>query len=103
MSKKPEIKIEMVVSLKEANLVKKIRQIKGSGEFLLVVKSGLIDKVKYSTIVYTDDRSGLMDFDRLAKLIAEKVPFGEVTVLTRQGWPYAISSTINYDDLSDGL
>lgn len=103
MPKKPEIKIDMQVSLKEANLLKKIRQVGESGEFLLVIKSGIIEKIKYTTIFHFMSGKSQMDMDSLAELISKTVPFGEVNVLTRFGKPYAISSTINYDDLSDGL
>ena len=101
--KKPEIKLNMELSLKEANLIKKIREVNESGEFLLVIKSGEVEKIKYSTVFYFMSGRESMDIDKLSILIKEKVPFGEVNVLTRFGKPYAISATINYDDLSSGL
>ena len=93
----------MEVSLKEANLIKKIRSVSESGEFLLVIKAGEVEKVKYSTVFYFMSGKELMDINKLTELIKDKVPFGEVNVLTRFGKPYAISATVNYDDLSSGL
>lgn len=93
----------MDVNVRESNLLKKIRQVKESGEFLLIVEGGKVKKVKYATIYSFDPGQKLMSFEQLAKIIKEKVPFGEVNILTRNGWPYAISTTMTYDDLSDGL
>lgn len=93
----------MELSLKEANLIKKIRNVSESGEFLVVIKSGEVEKIKYSTVFYFMAGKESMDIHRLAELIEEKVPFGEISVLTRFGKPYAISATVNYDDLSSGL
>ena len=93
----------MDVSVQEANLIKKIRGVSESGEFLLVIKSGEVEKIKYSKVFYFMQGKESMDMDKLEQLIKDKVPFGEVTVLTRFGKPYAISATVNYDDLSSGL
>lgn len=93
----------MEVTLREANLLKKIRQIVASGEFLLIVENGMVKRIKYSTVYHFKAEHKLMNIEDLQKIIQEKVPFGEVTVLTRHGWPYAISTTLNYDDLSEGF
>lgn len=92
---------DMAVTLRESSLIKKIRQVEGTGEFLLVIETGEVKRIKYSKLFFQLPHN-LSDND-LSKLIQDKVPFGEVTILTRNGKPYAISTMLQYDDLSKGL
>ena len=92
---------DMAVTLRESNLIKKIRQVQGTGEFLLVIEIGEIKRIKYSKLFFQLPHN--LDDTDLSKLIQDKVPFGEVTVLTRNGKPYAISTVLQYDDLSRGI
>lgn len=92
--------ITFTVSLREFNLIKKIRRVEGNGEFLLVIETGEIKRIKYSKLFFQIPHD--IDDNDLSKLIKDKVPFGEVTILTRNGKPYAISTVLQYDDLSSG-
>ena len=96
-----EIRTNFELSLREVNLIKKVRQVEGTGEFLLIIEVGKVKRLKYSKLFFEFPHE-IKDSD-LSKFIKEKVPFGEVTVLTRNGKPYGISTTLNYDDLSDGF
>ena len=91
------------LSLREVNLIKKLRQIDQSGELLLIIENGVIKRIKYSTVFYFKPQRESMTDKELADIIKTKVPFGKVTVLTRNGRAYAISTMLTYDDLSDGF
>mgnify|MGYP001614368065 CR=1 FL=1 len=93
--------IDMAVSLRESNLIRKIRRVEGNGEFLLVIETGEIKRIKYSKLFFQLPHD--MSNGEMSKLIQDKVPFGEITILTRNGKPYAISTILQYDDLSSGL
>ena|SRR3990167_5612405 len=104
MLKKPnnqEIRTNFELSLREVNLIKKIRSVEGSGEFLLLMEAGEVKKIKYSKLFYHIPAN--FTEENLLKFIREKVPFGEINVLMRNGKPYGITSTLQYDDLSNGF
>ncbi len=98
-----EIKVPMELSQKEANLIRRIRDVQGSGEFLLAIEAHNILRLKYTKVFFQLPNFSKVTNDQLVGFIKDKVPFGEVVILTRAGKPYGITSTIQYDELSDGL
>lgn len=96
-----EILVTTEVTRKEANLIKRIRSIAGSGEFLIVVENHRVKRLQYAK-VFTPIKQTLTG-EELVIFFNDKVQFGEVNVLIRNGKPYGIKNTVEYDDLSSGL